>query len=192
MTRFLVSAVVSVEADSESEALDAALDLAQTASKIGMGDLIVQSAPRIELDEDSIEPPRLRTEPEMDLHPPIGDNLVTGDIEWLRTHEQTGIRVDLYDVHRDGKRSLPLFGYRLSWRHEDGLWEILFTGEDYEPGPSHDDDMILADLLGFLAAYDELTDSKATPRQKKWLAHYRDELSIWSAELEGELDDGRD
>jgi hypothetical protein len=47
--------------------------------------------------------------------------------------------------------------------------------------------MILADLLGFLSSYDELTDSDATPRQKKWLTHYRDELATWSAELEGEV-----
>lgn len=136
---------------------------------------------------NALDRPTLRTEQEMDVQPPFGDNLVTGDIEWLRTHFKYGIRVDLYDVHRTGTRGLMLYGYRLAWEKDDSAWEILFNGEDYEPGPGHDDDMVLADLLGFLASYDELTDSNATPHQERWLTRYRDELSTWSAELEGEL-----
>lgn len=219
MSRFLVAAVLQVEADSENEALSVAREYSNTATKLSVNgylttavELLMPQDPKIEVDPDSVIDPVLRTEEEMDHHPPFGDNLVTGDIEWLRTHEHYGIRVDLYDVHRDGKRGLPLFGYRLSHHNErenprpatmqgqmgeerparEEGWDIIFTGEDYEPGPSHNQDMVLADLLGFLAVYDELTDSDATPRQIKWLNHYRDELATWSAELEGELDDGRD
>lgn len=224
MPRFLIAAAVQVEAESELEAVafarSIALEVEEMPQRYAMpedrgwvlmpkAELLIPDPPRVEFDPDSVIDPVLRNEEEMDHHPPFGDNLVTGDIEWLRTRERYGIRVDFYDVHRVGKRGLPLFGFRLSHHverenprpvamqgqmgedrraREEG-WEIIFTGEDYEPGPGHDNEMILADLLGFLASYDELTDSDATPRQKKWLTHYRDELSMWSADLEGELDD---
>lgn len=210
MPRFLIAAAVQVEADSEMAAIDAVVSRVKLLEIPGF-ELLVSDHPKIELDPDSVVEPVLRTEQEMDAHPPFGDNLVTGDIEWLEAHEKYGIRVDLYDVHRLGNRNLPLFGFRLSHYNErenprpatmqgqmgeqrparEEGWEIIFTGEDYEPGPHHDKDMILADLLGFLSAFDELEDSKATPRQIKWLTHYRDELATWSAELEGEVgDDG--
>jgi hypothetical protein len=208
MPDFLIAAVIRTTADSEADAVAFAQAVARYSPD---GILTVSDHPKVEIDPDSVIDPVLRTEEEMEVHPPFGDNLEAGDIEWLRTHEQHGIRVDLYDVHSTGKRGLPLFGYRLSWRTEtdnpqrpiavqdqmgdaranEVRWEIIFTGEDYEPGPGHDDDMVLADLLGFLSSFDELTDSDVTPRQQEWLTHYRDELATWSAELEGELDDGR-
>lgn len=207
--RYLIAAVVEAEANSTNEAIEIARAVARSTEHPGAaGFLIVQQNAKVEVDPDSAIDPVLRTEEEMDHHPPFGDNLITGDIEWLRTNEHYGIRVDFYDVHRVGKRGLPLFGFRLSHHverenprpttvqgqmgedrpaREEG-WEIIFTGEDYEPGPGHDDEMILADLLGFLSSYDELHNGgDMTPRQEKWLTHYRDELATWSAELEGEV-----
>lgn len=194
MPDFLIAAVVKVQADSEAEAVKLARVLEQESQGDELGvDLTIPTAARVEVDPDTIPEPTLLDEQEMDVHPPLEGNLETAEMVWLRTHEQHGIRVDLYDVQRSGSRGLPLFGYRLSWLHTsvepdhaDNRWEVIFTGEDLEPGPLHDDDEILADLLGFLSSYDELTDSEITPRQYKWLSHYRDELSIWSAELEGE------
>lgn len=194
MPTFLVAAAVQVEADSEFEAVAFAQSIALEVERLPNASLLVPEHPKVEVDPDTIPDPVLRTAEEMEVHPPCEGKLETSDAEWVQTRNQHGIRIDLYDLHRAGKRGLPLFGYRLSWLytsvtpgHPDNRWEVLFTGEDYEPGPGADDDQTFADLLGFLASYDELTESDATPRQKQWLANYRDELSMWSAELEGEV-----
>lgn len=126
-----------------------------------------------------------------DVHPPFGQNLTDSGIEWLRTEELYGCyRVDLWDTHRIGKRGQSLIAYRLAWQHDEGNnrdWAIIFSGEDLEPGIGTliDSDQVLADLLGFLAAYNELESTTCSIEQREWLERHGDELSLWSRDLEG-------
>jgi len=73
------------------------------------------------------------------------------------------------------------------------VWEIVFTGEEFSPGAAAgDDELTLANLLGFLSCKPGDTDAEFfkdyTPRQLEFATEHGEELAIWSADLEGELD----
>lgn len=146
---------------------------------------------------------------ELDHTPPIGDGLGNADrLEWLRTDLWAEYRLDLWNTGEVDEMGKSMLAYRLARiDHERpvrfipaerapediGGWEILFAGEDFHCGLGRliDDDSVVADIIGFLSCKpgDVEDDYFAdyTPRQLEFAIAEGEELSMWSAELEGEL-----
>jgi hypothetical protein len=109
-----------------------------------------------------------------------------GDL--IRTWEEDGFRVDLYDTGRVDAHGRTDLAYRF-W---DGN-ELLFEGEDFANSPQHatDSDQTLGGLLFFLSIQPGDTDDEYfrnyTPRQMEWARSRRaEELSLLSSRLEGD------
>lgn len=141
-----------------------------------------------------VRDPEFASPGELDL--PVGYGLDNPDrLEWLRTETRDRFRLDIWNTgeHREGKAQLA---YRLCCEQpgQGGqVWLIVFAGEEFFPGLglALDDDQVLADILGFLSLKpgdiedDYFTRHEYTLWQIAFAEASGEELSIWSADLEG-------
>lgn len=150
-----------------------------------------------------------------ELDGPVGVN-EPDRLEWLRQERRDDLMIDIWGTQELNSRGRPNLAFRLMWldeakaaelfkgpgtmqdqmgeAHHDELldcpvWAMIFTGDEYSPGLgcTIDGDDSLAGILGFLAVWDELESAETTDDQREWLDRHRDDLSIWSSDLEGRV-----
>lgn len=118
-------------------------------------------------------------------------------LEWLRTDEREGIRVDLWDTGERPPNGHPQLAYRLCVA-EGTRWVLIFSGEEFGGSPLHavDSNDTLGAILAFLSLRPGDTDAtyfeRYTPRQLEFAEQHGDGLAMWSSELEGAGEGERD
>jgi hypothetical protein len=106
--------------------------------------------------------------------------------EHIRTWEQAGFRLELFDTYRTDRYGKSVLGYEF---YDHGA--LIFEGEDFHASPLHaiDGDEAVAGLLAFLSLRPGDTDPEwfegYTPEQLAWVESGRaEELGYLQCELE--------
>jgi hypothetical protein len=106
--------------------------------------------------------------------------------EHIRTWEQAGFRLELFDTYRTDRYGKSVLGYEF---YDNGA--LIFEGEDFHTSPLYciDGDETVAGLLAFLSLRPGDTDREwfegYTPEQRAWVESGRaQELGYLQSELE--------
>lgn len=105
--------------------------------------------------------------------------------ELIRTWEDDGFRLDVFDTHRTDSWGKSVLAYRLT--HQG---HVIFEGDDFHCSPlqATDSDAAVAGLLGFLSLKPGDTDPEwfesYTPEQLAWCRAHGEHLALLAHYLE--------